>query len=143
VTGVSWWDRSRSWRIERCDHHYGRVRVRFASARPTIAELAAVRRAFPQFADLPPPDLRARLDAAGELDLGEVGLIESRSLVRAAAAVGLAAVVEPRVETSYLIIDVTDPTPVAHLIEFDDELKERTVAEMIAAGVPVISTIVE
>jgi hypothetical protein len=137
------WDRSRSWRIERCHRHLARVRVRFAAGHPTIAEIAAVRKAFPQFADLPPRDFQARLDAAGELDLGEGSGIEGRWLARAAAAVGLSASVEARVETTTLILDVTEGVPVAHLIEFDDERLARTVDEMIAAGVPVVETIAD
>lgn len=141
---MAWdWDRSRSWRIERCHWHRARVRVRFAANRPTIAELVAVRKAFPRFADLPPRELQARLDSAGELDLGVVGGIEANWLARAAAEAGLSAVVDRWVETSDLIVDVTDPMPVAHVIEFDDELKKQTVDEMIAAGVPVVERIAE
>lgn len=117
--------------------------MRFAASHPTIAEIVAVRKAFPQFADLPPRDLQARLETAGELDLGVVGGIEANWLARAAADAGLTAVVDKWVETSDLIVDVTDPMPVAHLFEFDGELKSQTVAEMIAAGVPVVERIAE
>jgi hypothetical protein len=115
------------------------VRIRFAGSRPTLAEIAAVRKAFPQFTDLPPNEARARL-ASAELELDEMGGIEAGGAARAAREAGLTATVERWVETTVLIIDASGPN--ACLIEDDGE-HERVVREMIAAGVKIADVIVD
>jgi hypothetical protein len=71
------WDRSRPWCVHRHEVNRRHVRVQFRAARPTIEELAAVRKAFLDFADIPPSALLAQLGDFGQLDLGERGGIEA------------------------------------------------------------------
>jgi hypothetical protein len=140
------WDRSRPWRVERNHVHRAHVRVRFASAQPTLAEIAAVRKAFPRFANLPPHEVRAQLVASGELDLGEVGAIEAGWLRRAATHAGLSAIVDKWVETRFTIIDeaggIDESGHAVWLIEDENE-NRRTAEEMIAAGVKVVDVIAD
>jgi hypothetical protein len=135
------WDRSRQWVLQKMHAHRARVRVRFASMQPTIAEIAAVRTAFPRFANLPPRDVQAQLGATGELTFDDVGAIEANGLARAAEQAGLRVAVDRWVATSFLIMDETDPAmPFGWLIE-DDAEKKQMVEEMIAAGVKVVEVI--
>jgi hypothetical protein len=109
--------------------------VQFAAARPTIEELVAVRKAFPEFANIAPAALLAQLGDTGQLDLGERGGIEAHALRAAAMRVGLTATLENMTRIEFSIIDESGPS--VWLIEDEAELL-RTVQEMIAAGVKVV-----
>jgi hypothetical protein len=129
------WDRSRPWCVQRHEVNRRNVRVQFAGTRPTIEELAAIRKAFPELANLAPAALLSQLGDSGQLDLGERGGIEAQALKKAATRVGSATTLENKTRIEFSIIDESGPS--AWLIEDEVELL-RTVEEMVAAGVNVV-----
>lgn len=128
------WDRSHDWVVQRYYNDLTRVTIRFQHGEPSLGELAAIRRALPQFRDMPPAELRAVIRSAGSLALGKMPTRVALRIVEAARAAGLDVLAENVSFVSYLPYDRT--TGCAWLIEDDAEC--RAVAEdMIAAGVPV------
>lgn len=128
------WDRTHDWVLERFFHDQTRVTIQFQLARPSVAELAAVRRCSPQFQHLAPAAVRATIGESGLLQLGVLPSPEARELIRAAEAQGLRVIAECASCVSYLPHNLT--TGSAWLIEDDAEAAEVARA-MMAAGVPV------
>src|SRR5687767_1899488 len=122
------WDRSHDWILQRCPRSLTRITIHFSQKSPTVTELAALRRCFPEFREMPPAMLRARLGDSGMLSLVEMSTREARPLVQAARKEGLRVVDEGRSYVSYLPIDRT--TGCALLIE--DEAEMQAVAEAIS-----------
>jgi hypothetical protein len=128
------WDRSHDWIVERTFYNRLRVSVRFAAGKPSVAELVAVRRCFPQFANMPPQSLLTQVGHSGALEIGTFPATEARHSVKDAQQAGLNVVAE---NASYVIYVPVDRTlGCAMLIEDDGEAR-ATAEAMIAAGVPV------
>jgi hypothetical protein len=128
------WDRSHDWVLERFWHDRTRVSILFRQGKPSVAELAAVRRCLPQLRDMAPASLRDLIGDSGELRLGEMWTPDARRLIEAAQRQGLEVSAEDASFISYLPYDRT--TRCAWLIE--DDAEAAAVAQaMLAAGVPV------
>jgi hypothetical protein len=128
------WNRSHEWVVERTFHHRRRVSIRFAGGKPSLAEFAAVRRCFQEFAQMPPKLSLAQLDESGELDIGSFSIPDAAKVVEKAQTAGLDVVVRDASYVGSIAIDRTQSS--APLIE-DEEESAATIKAMIEAGVPV------
>lgn len=95
------------------------------------------RKVVPDFAHRTPKEIRNAISTTGKVDLGERYLLEAGMIAREVRAVGLKAVVEECSRSETTILSEHPEGLYAFLIE-DEAEHEQTVAEMIAAGVPVV-----
>jgi hypothetical protein len=128
------WDRTHDWELQRFWGDRTRVTIQFRQQRPSVAELASVRRCLPQYRHMAPATVRATIGESGELPLGELFTPDALELIKAAEEQGLRVVAERASFVSYLPFDRT--TGCAWLIEDEAEAAEVARA-MLAAGVPV------
>ena len=128
------WDRSHDWVLHRFWNDLTRVTIRFGNGKPSLAELAGVRRSLPQFRDMAPSVVREAVGDTGTLPLGVMPTPEARKLIDAARSEGLEVVAESASFVSYLPQDRT--TGCALIIE-DDAESEAVAQSMLAAGIPV------
>jgi hypothetical protein len=128
------WDRTRSWIIERREVGRARIHIHFGTRPPTLKQIAALRRVFPELARARPDEIRARISESGDLEVREYGYLEAQWVEQSAREADLPAILTNTTRYETVIVD-RDQSAVL-LIE-DEEEHERTVREMIAAGVPV------
>lgn len=128
------WDRTHDWVLQCFESDQAQLTVLFDEARPSIRELAALRRCLPDFRHLAPAAARSRAGTAGRLELGELPGPEARRLSECLRQAGLKAELRNTSCVSYLPLDRT--TGAALLIEDDGEAR-RLAEEMIRAGIPV------
>ena len=128
------WDRTHDWVLNRFWNDLTRVTIHFSEERPSLAEMAAVRRCLPQFRDLAPSAVKEKIAGSRTLLLGAMPTPEARTLIEALQNEGLQVVADAASFVCYLPHDRT--TDCAWLIE--DDAESAAVAQaMLAAGVPV------
>jgi hypothetical protein len=128
------WDRSHDWVLKCFESDRAELTIRFEGGRPSLRELAALRRYLPGFRDVPPATARARAGDRGRLELGDLPGPEARRLWDELRRAGLQAELHNTSGVSYLPLDRT--TGAALIVE-DDAEAQRLAEEMIRAGVPV------
>jgi hypothetical protein len=128
------WDRSRDWVVVRNETDRAEVTVVFAGPRPSLHELAAVRRVVPDFQNKPPAEALARMGDGGRLEVDELPGPEARRMAAALQAAGVRVTVRNTSRVTYLPVDLD--TRQAMLVE-DEQVAEQLAHEMIRAGVPV------
>ncbi len=128
------WDRTHDWVLSRHYTERATLMVLFQGGRPSVSELATLRRCLPWLRHLAPVVLRDRIGQSGNLDLGEFDGREARRWQEDLKGAGLQVVIRDTSFTSYLPIDRT--TGAALLVE-DEEKARELVEEMMRAGVPV------
>jgi hypothetical protein len=131
------WDRSHDWVVHRFHLDRAELTVLFEAERPSLAELAALRRCLPEFRNVPPTTARDRARQKGRLEFGELHGPEARRLLGELRREGLRVELKTTSRVGYLPQDRT--TGDALLIE--DDVEARSLAEqMIESGVPVEDT---
>jgi hypothetical protein len=128
------WDRSHDWVVQRYHSDRAELTVLFEVGRPSVRELAALRRCLPAIRDIPPSAARARSGHQGRLELGEMPGPEARRLLCELRRVGLRAELRVTSTVSYLPLDRTTGTA---LIVENDADATRLAEQMIQAGIPV------
>ena len=129
------WDRSHNWVVHRFHLDRAELTVVFEAERPSLAELAVLRRCLPEFRNVPPATARDRAGKKGRLEFGELHGPESEAIARRRCGVrGCGSSSRDTSRVGYLPHDRT--TGDALLIE-DDEEGRRLIEQMIEAGVPV------
>ncbi|MCC7422850.1 MAG: hypothetical protein IT428_21445 [Planctomycetaceae bacterium] len=130
------WDRSHKYELVRFFTEVIRITIHFRDGVASIAEMRSLRRALPEYRNMPPAEFRERLRSIPALDLGELPGQVARSLISQLRQEGLQVVSENASRYGYLPYDVT--TGAAWLIEDEMELQE-IVNQMLAEGIPVRS----
>jgi hypothetical protein len=131
------WDRSKKWVIYRTEIGRGRVRIEVGHGRLPLETIVALRKVVPEFARSTPKEIRYAVAGTGRVDFEETSSRAAGLLAREVRDVGLNAIVERQWRVATTIMCEHPAGQSALLIE-DDEEHERTVGEMIAAGVPVV-----
>ena len=128
------WDDSHDWVLLRMRKEITRVTIRFDQERPSLAELAAVRRSLPQFRDSAPATLKEKIGDSGMLPLGAMPTVEARRLIEAVQSAGLQVVAESESFVGYLPQDRT----AGSVLLIEDAAKSAEIMQaMMAAGIPV------
>ena len=128
------WDQSHDWVVFCREWHRADLTIVFDTPRPSVHELAALRRCLPDFRDLPPAEALARAGTAGRMELPDLPGQDARRLAENLRQAGLKSVLRNTSAMSYLFMDET--TGHALLVE-DEHEAERLAREMMAAGVRV------
>src|SRR4051812_19237605 len=113
------WDRTHDWVLQCFETDRADLTVVFDGARPSLRELAALRRCVAEFRQLPPAAARNRAGTSGRLELGELPGPEGRRLSEDLQQAGLRVELRNTSRVSYLPLDRT--TGAALLIEDEDE----------------------
>jgi hypothetical protein len=128
------WERDHEWVLHRSWNDLTRVTIRFQNAKPSLSELAAIRRCLPQYRDMAPAAARTSIGETGQLPLGVMPTPEARGVIEIIQKEGFIVDAECASYVSYMPLDKT--TSCALLIENEAEAK-AVVQSMLAAGVPV------
>jgi hypothetical protein len=128
------WNRTHDWVLQCFETDRADLTVLFDGARPSLRELAALRRCLPEFRHLPPAATRNRAGTSGRLELGELPGPEARRLVEDLQHAGLRTELRNTSCVSYLPLDRT--TGAALIVE-DEAESRRLAADMMRAGIPV------
>jgi hypothetical protein len=128
------WDRTHDWVLQCFESDRAELTVLFDGARPSLRELAALRRCLPEFQQLAPAAARDRAGAGGRVELGELPGPEARRLLDCLRQAGLRAELHNTSCVSYLPLDRT----IGAVLLIEDEGEARHLAEeMIRDGIPV------
>jgi hypothetical protein len=128
------WDRTHDWVLHRFFNDLARITIHFSAGRPSLAEIAALRRCLPQFRDIAPAAVKEKIAGSRTLSLEVMPTPGARKLVEALQNEGLQALADDVSYVSYLPHDRT--IDCALIIE-DDAESAAVAQSMIAAGVPV------
>ena len=128
------WDKSEEWVLKQFFRHASQIYAVLSPPEPLSAQLAQLRRCFPPLRSLSPRELRARIDASGAIDLGEMSGREAVALTRVLEREGIQYRREDRSSISYLPVNKTRNS--ALIIE-DPQEAEIIAKQMIEAGIPV------
>ncbi|BCM92073.1 hypothetical protein IAD21_03952 [Abditibacteriota bacterium] len=139
------WDGTENWVLSA--HYWTRVTltVVFAGERPSVDELAALRRLREEFRAIPVRELKALLGDKSEVELGRFSSMESHEIEDRAARLQVPFSIRSIGESGvdYLPIQYKDGEEWVMLIDEDEELADRVTDEMLKHGVPIVSHIEE
>ena len=128
------WDKSEEWVLKRFFRHASQVYVVLSVAEPLSVQLAQLRRCFPPLRSLSPQQLRAKIDASGAIDLGEMSEREAVALAGELDRAGIQYRRDDRSSIGYLPMNKTRN---GALIIEDPQEAEVIAKQMIEAGIPV------
>ena len=131
------WNQNDDWQIQQIFTHQARLVVVIPGAGNRVPLLAALRRCVPELRELPIPEMMRRISPAGEIDLGDLAGYGAHCLAKELEPQGVTVKVFNTSHARFLPINRTHGS--AWLIEDPVESK-RIVEEMIAAGVPVVTS---
>jgi sulfur transfer complex TusBCD TusB component (DsrH family) len=129
------WDGSEDWGLSANYNHQSNVKIVFCGNKPTMKEIAAVRKLITAYQNIPAIEVKSLLSNRKEIDLGILSSMEANRIKKRAVELNLTIIAVDSSYTSYLPINRT--TNHAFLIE-DDALARRVTAKMLKFGVPII-----
>jgi hypothetical protein len=129
------WDGPERWVLLRHVYAETAVTVRFAGDRPSLLEIARVRRLIPQFHQTPSGEVKRFLHGRDRLRLGRMPVPQAAEIAARGRQLGL--IVEERAVARAVCLPYRPADRMILTID-DDDLSERVVAAMLQAGVPVV-----
>jgi predicted transcriptional regulator len=129
------WDGSENWSLSANYHSQSNVKIVFFGNKPTMKEIAAVRKLITAYQNIPAIEIKSLLSNRKEIDLGILSSMETNRIKKHAIELNLTIIAVDSSYTSYLPINRT--TNHALLIE-DDTLARRVTAKMLEFGIPII-----
>lgn len=133
------WDGSEGWSLSSCSRDEAVLTVVFAGTRPSVAELAALRRLSDEFRELPVRELKSRLGDKSEIELGRFSGMVAHEIEERSARIGVPFSIRSqyRHSVSYSPIQRSENGDFVMLLIENEDLRERVTSEMLKRGVPV------
>jgi hypothetical protein len=128
------WDGSEDWGLSANYNSQSNVKIVFSGNKPTMKEIAAVRKLITAYQNIPAIEVKYLLSNRKEIDLGILSSMETNRIKKRAVELNLTIIEVDSSDTFYLPINRT--TNHALLIG-DDTLARRVVAKMLKFGVPI------